>query len=169
MGPWDVMSAHFVDRKSPPPGLSSFIRIRLGWITPDRVVQVRPGETRKVLLWPLAEQGKVLAVKIPLANGQYYLVENRQPIEYDKGLPDSGILIVKVNPSAVEGTGTARIMDADPSSFNFEHATYKPEQAGRRTFIDRENTIAVVALSEKGKKMEVLITTPDASARAALR
>jgi hypothetical protein len=60
-------------------------------------------------------------------------------------------------------------MDADPSSFNFGHATYKPKPAGRRMFIDRENNIAVVALSEKGKKMEVLITTPDAAANAALR
>lgn len=169
MGPWDVMSSHFVDRRGPPPSISSFTRIRLGWIRPDQVVQVRPGETRKVLLWPLAEQGKVLAVKIPLANGQYYLVENRQPIAYDRGLPDSGILVVRVNPLAVEGTGTARIMDADPSSFNFEHATYTPDPPGRRAFIDGQNKVAVVALSQQGKKMEVLVTTPDAAQEAAPR
>ena len=90
MGPWDVMSAHFVDKKGPPPGLSSFTKIRLGWISSRQVVQVRPGETRKVTLWPLAEKGKVLAVKIPLPGDEYYLVENRQPIKYDRALPDSG-------------------------------------------------------------------------------
>ena len=169
MGPWDVMSAHFVDRKSPPPGLSSFTRIRLGWITPDRVVQVRPGETRKVLLWPLAEQGKVLAVKIPLGGGQYYLVENRQPIEYDKGLPDSGILIVKVNPSAVEGTGTARIMDADPSSFNFEHATYKPEPAGQKGVHRSAEQRRRRGPERKGKKDGGADHHAGCAARAALR
>ena len=166
MGPWDVMSAHFVDKQGPPPGLCAFTRIRLGWIHADQVVQVRPGETRKVLLWPLAEKGKVLAVKIPLADGRYYLVENRQPIGFDKVLPDSGLLIVLVDPDALEGTGTARIMDADPSSSNFQHATYKPGPVEKSTFVDRRYHIAIVAANQQGKKMEVLITTPEGAAAA---
>ncbi len=32
MGPYDIMSEHFVKREDPPPGLSSFTKIRLGWI-----------------------------------------------------------------------------------------------------------------------------------------
>jgi len=160
MGPWDVMSAHFVDRKGPPPGLSSFTKIRLGWISSEQVVQVRPGETREIMLWPLAEKGEVLAVKIPLNADQYYLVENRQPIKYDKVLPDSGILVIKVDPNAVEGTGTARIMDADPASPNFQHATYRPDRKNRKKFVDRENGVAVVALSADGKNQRILVTTP---------
>jgi hypothetical protein len=160
MGPWDVMSAHFVDRKGPPPGLSSFTKIRLGWISSERVVQVRPGETREIMLRPLAEKGKVLAVKIPLNADQYYLVENRQPIKYDKVLPDSGILVIKVDPNVVEGTGTARIMDADPASPNFQHATYRPDRKNRKKFVDRENGVAVVALSADGKNRRILVTTP---------
>ena len=160
MGPWDVMSAHFVDRKGPPPGLSSFTKIRLGWISSEQVVQVRPGETREIMLWPLAEKGDVLAVKIPLNADQYYLVENRQPIKYDKVLPDSGILVIKVDPNAVEGTGTARIMDADPASPNFQHATYRPDRKNRKKFVDRENGVAVVALSADGKNQRILVTTP---------
>jgi hypothetical protein len=160
MGPWDVMSAHFVDRKGPPPGLSSFTKIRLGWISSEQVVQVRPGQTREIMLWPLAEKGDVLAVKIPLNADQYYLVENRQPIKYDKVLPDSGILVIKVDPNAVEGTGTARIMDADPASPNFQHATYRPDRKNRKKFVDRENGVAVVALSADGKNQRILVTTP---------
>jgi len=161
MGPWDVMSAHFVDRKGPPPGLSSFTKIRLGWISSEQVVQVRPGETREIMLWPLAEKGDVLAVKIPLNADQYYLVENRQPIKYDKVLPDSGILVIKVDPNAMEGTGTARIMDADPASPNFQHATYRPDRKNRKKFVDRENGVAVVALSTDGKNHRILVTTPE--------
>ena len=112
------------------------------------------------MLWPLAEKGEVLAVKIPLNADQYYLVENRQPIKYDKVLPDSGILVIKVDPNAMEGTGTARIMDADPASPNFQHATYRPDRKNRKKFVDRENGVAVVALSADGKNQRILVTTP---------
>jgi len=160
MGAWDVMSAHYVDKNGPPPGLSSFTKIRLGWIAPGQVLQVLPGETRDAVLWPLAESGKLLAVKIPLTGGSYYLVENRQPIRYDRVLPDAGILVVKVDPSAVEGTGTARIMDADPASPHFTHATYRHDRSGRRKFVDRVNGVAIVALGAEGQKRTVLVTTP---------
>jgi len=161
MGPWDVMSSHFIEKKKPPPGLSSFTRIRLGWISPDQVLLVNPGETQSGLLWPLAEQGKILAVKIPLSAGQYYLVENRQPINYDRVLPDSGILILKVDPNAVEGTGTVKVMDADPSSPGFKHATYRPDQRNRNVFIDKENNVAILTLRMEGGKLEVLVTTTE--------
>ena len=164
MGAWDVMSAHYVHRDGPPPGLSAFTKIRLGWITPGQVVQVLPGETREVVLSPLAEEGKWLAVKIPLAGGRYYLVENRQPIRYDSVLPDSGIQVVRVDPHLVEGTGTARVMDADPSSAYLGHATYRHDKPGRKKFVDRENGVAVVALGAAGKKRTVLVTTPERAA-----
>jgi hypothetical protein len=164
MGAWDVMSAHYVDRNGPPPGLSSFTKIRLGWISPEQVVRVRPGETREIALSPLAENGKFLAVRIPLSGGRYYLVENRQPIRYDSALPDSGILVVMVDPNALEGTGTARIMDADPSSSHFQHATYRHDRSGRKKFIDKENGVAVIALGAAGKKRTVVVTTQEKAA-----
>lgn len=161
MGAWDVMSAHFVDRKGPPPGLSSFTKIRLGWISSEQVVRVAPGETQKVTLGPLAEKGDILAVKIPLEGGRYYLVENRQPIHYDKVLPDSGMLVIKVDPNAEEGSGTARIMDADPSRPYLRHATYRPDLKARRAFIDKTHGVAIVALGYEGKRLSILITTPE--------
>ena len=161
MGPWDVMSAHFIEPKKPPPGLSSFSKIRLNWIASDKVLLVKPGETQRGLLWPLAEQGKLLAIKIPLSAGHYYLVENRQPINYDRMLPDSGILILKVDPDALEGTGTVKVMDAEPGSPGFKHATYRPDQRNRTVFIDKDNDVAILAVRSEGKRIEVLVTTPE--------
>lgn len=155
------MSAHFVDRKGPPPGLSSFTKIRLGWISSEQVVRVTPGETRRVALAPLAEKGGILAVKVPLEGGRYYLVENRQPIQYDKVLPDSGMLVIQVDPDAEEGSGTARIMDADPARPYLQHATYRPDLKARRAFIDKTHGVAIVALGYEGKSLSVLITTPE--------
>jgi M6 family metalloprotease-like protein len=172
MGPWDIMSHHFVERTRPPQGISSFTKIRLGWITPDQVVRVNPGSSQSVFLSPLSKKGTTLAVKIPLKQSRndgwshFYLVENRQPIGYDRILPDSGLLILKVNLDTVEGSGTVQVMDADPSSPDFSHATFKLGVNNRNVFIDKKNNLAIIPLwSEKGNQ-GVLVTTPEKSSDA---
>ena len=161
MGPWDVMSSHYVRPDSPPPGISSFTKIRLGWITTEQVELIRPGESRFVTLSPLEMKGKTLSVKIPLEGGLYYLLENRQPAGYDKVLPDSGILVVRINPAAVEGTGTATIMDASPGTPNLSEATFKQDHAGRDMFTDPRNNIVVIPLWPEKENLEVLVTSSD--------
>ena len=161
MGPWDVMSSHLIQRDAPPPGLSSFTRIRLGWITDDQVVHVKPGEEKRVTLVPLAKGGNPLVVKIPLQGGIYYLLENRQPIGSDRLIPDAGLLILRVDPEAMEGSGTVRIMDADPGSPRFAHATFLPDKGKRGCFLDKQNNIAVIPLKMQGEDLEILITTPE--------
>ncbi len=169
MGIWDVMSSHLIKRDQPPPGLSSFTRIRLGWITEEEVVVVRPGEERRIVLRPLAKGGSPVAAKVPLKGSLYYLLENRQPIGYDNRMPDSGLMILKVNPEVMEGTGTVRIMDADPGSPRFSHPTYQPAKAGRDIFMDKENNIAIIPVGMQGMDIEVLITTPERASSAARR
>ncbi|RJR27226.1 MAG: hypothetical protein C4582_00850 [Desulfobacteraceae bacterium] len=158
------MSSHLIKRDLPPPGISSFTKIRLGWITEDQVVIVRPGEEKKVTLAPLAKGGSKLAVKIPLRGNRYYLLENRQQIGYDRVLPDKGLLILKVDPAAMEGSGTSVIMDADPDSPGFSSATFQPGKAKRNLFEDRDNNIGVVSVAMHGEDMELLITTPEKAA-----
>jgi len=122
------MSSHLVKRDEPPPGLSSFTKIRLGWISENQVVFIKPGEEKRVILEPLAKGGTPLVVKIPLKGNTYLLVENRQPIGYDRVMPDSGILVLKINPDAIEGAGTVRIMDADPATPVVFKWTYKLDE-----------------------------------------
>jgi M6 family metalloprotease-like protein len=174
MGPWDIMSQHFVKKGEPPPGISSFTKIRLGWIGKHQVQIVKPGETSSAFLAPLSKGGELLVVKIPLADGTYYLVENRQPIGFDKSLPDSGILILKVNPQAAEGYGTVKVMNAGGSR-DFSNAPYKLEQNNRNIFIDnalpglfQKNGIAIIPLWKEKDNLGVLITTPEHS-EAAIR
>ena len=160
MGTWDVMSAHYVGKGSAP-GISSFTRMRLGWITPEQALPVRPGEERGAFLDPLAKGGKTLVVKISLPGGQYYLVENRAPVGSDKVQPDSGLLVLRVNPAAQEGTGTAKIMDADPASPNLTRPTFRLDQEKRNLFLDKENNVAVVPLWEQGESRGVMVTTAE--------
>lgn len=160
MGPWDIMSQHFVKQGEPPPGISSFTKIRLGWIRRDQVRIVQPGETTHVVLAPLSQGGELLTVKIPLDDGTHYLIENRQKTGFDKVLPDSGILILRVNPEATEGYGTVTVKSAGGER-NFTQATYKLESANRDIFIDREHNLAVIPLWYQGTGLGVLITSSD--------
>lgn len=172
MGPWDIMSQHFVKKGEPPPGISSFTRIRLGWIGKDQVRIVKPGETEFIQLSPLSKGGQSLVVKIPLDDGTYYLIENRQPVGSDKMLPDSGIIVLKVNPEADEGYGTVEVKSASGSS-DFANATYKLEINNRNIFIDnsfsgffQRNKIAIIPLWKEKDNLGVLITTPEHSEAA---
>jgi len=166
------MSQHFIERTKPPQGISSFTKIRLGWISPDQVLWVNPGSTQWTFLSPLSKRGKTLAVKIPLRQrwtggwSHYYLVENRQPIGYDRLLPDSGMLILKVSPDVTEGSGTVKVMDADPDSPYFSHATFRLDQSNRNAFIDKENNVAIIPLWPDKGTQGVLITTPEKSSDA---
>jgi len=133
---------------------------------------VNPGSTQWVFLSPLSQKGGKLAVKIPLqqrwsANGNhYYLVENRQLTGYDRLLPDSGILVLKVDLDVMEGSGTVKVMDADPDSPYFSHATLRLDRNNRNVFIDKKNNVAIIPLwSDKGTQ-GVLITTPEKSSEA---
>jgi len=170
MGPWDIMSQHLVRKGEPPPGISSFTKIRLGWIKEHQVQIVKPGETSFAMLSPLSRGGETLAVKIPLDDGTYYLVENRQQTGFDQILPDSGMLILKVHPQEDEGFGTVKVMSAGGSR-DFVHATYKLELHSRNLFVDnaglfKKNIIAVIPLWKEGDHLGVLVTTPEQSAAA---
>lgn len=166
------MSQHFIEKTKPPEGISSFTKIRLGWISPDQVLQVNPGSTQCAFLSPLSREGKTLAVKIPLKQkrssnrSHFYLVENRQPIGYDIILPDHGLLILRVNLDSIEGSGTVKIMDADPNSPYFSHATFRLDRSDTNAFIDKEQNVAIIPLwSDKGTQ-GVLITTSEKSSDA---
>jgi hypothetical protein len=166
MGAWDIMSQHFVVQGGLPPGLSSFTKIRLGWIQADQVVFVEPGTSAMTFLAPLSKKAKTLTVKIPLSWGDYYLVENRQHAGYDRALSDTGLLVLKVSPRADEGYGTVKIMDAAPSARHFANATYRLDAPGREAFVDEGNRLAVIPLWEEEGSLGVLITAADKKATA---
>jgi len=155
-----------VKREEPPPGITSFTKIRLGWISPGQVVVVKPGDTAYAFLSPLAQKGDTLVVKIPLSGGRYYLVENRQPIGYDRILPDSGLLLLKVNPNAVEGSGTVQVMNANPSAHHFSQATFQLHSRNRNLFLDKGNNLAMIPLWPEGDRQGVLITSQEKSEEA---
>jgi hypothetical protein len=159
MGFWDPMSCHFYKWEVPPPGLSSWTKIRLNWMDPAKIAVVKPGENREVLLGPLEDgTSETLAVKIPLSETTYYLVENRQPIGFDKYLPGSGVLIMYCDdriPECRYGKSPVKLVNANPSIPNLEGAAF---DLGRRdSFTDEKNHLQIRLLEKKGKTYKIIV------------
>ncbi len=160
LGPWDIMSQHFLERSQPPPGFSLFSKIRLGYVRPDQVTLVRPGDTALVRLAALAAGGPILGVKVPLSRGRYLLVENRQRLEIDRVLPASGVMIYEVDESRQEGAGQVRAMNADPAAPNFSRAPFGVEEQARIAYVDAKKNVAVIPIAQEDADYVVLVTSP---------
>lgn len=164
MGFWDPLSSHFPhDRSLPPTGLSSWTKLRLGWIDPAQIALVYPGETATLKLDPLVgPPAETLVIKIPLSEHTYYLLENRQAVDSDRYLPADGVLLTYADDrvhECHEGEAPVKIVDANPSVEYFNDAAF--DVGANDTYIDADNNVAIVLLSKDDLSYEILITTPD--------
>jgi M6 family metalloprotease-like protein len=164
VGFWDPLSSHWpYDRSLPPTGLTSWTKLRLGWIDPDQIALVYPGETATLRLDPLVGgPAEILVIKIPLTEHTYYLLENRQAVDSDANLPADGVLLLYADDrvhECLDGQAPLRIIDANPSEPYFNDAAFDID--GQATYLDPDNNLAIVLLSKDGLSSEVLITTPD--------
>ena len=126
MGFWDPMSCHFYKREFPPLGISPWTNLRLGWADTKQVRVVKPTERTELLLGPLGDgSSEVLVVKIPLSATTYYLVENRQPVGFDRYLPGHGVLVMYADDMIAEcrrGQAPVKLVNADPTIPRLEGA-----------------------------------------------
>jgi M6 family metalloprotease-like protein len=98
LGKWDVMGrgAYYGDPPgSSPAHPSAYNKIKLGWMDPSNVRTVTT--TSELTLSPLElTSNHTSAVKIPLQAGRYYLVELRDRVGFDQGLPSPALMITLV-------------------------------------------------------------------------
>jgi immune inhibitor A len=159
MGFWDPMSCHYFKRESPPPGISSWTKIRLNWIPQSKIKVIKKGEKAEFILGPLEDgSSEILAAKIPISDYTYYLIENRQPIGYDKNLPGSGVLIMYADDMIAEcrhGKAPVKLMDADSSVPHLGGAAF---DIGKRTsFQDEINRVRIDLKEEIGNSYRILV------------
>lgn len=161
MGFWDPMSCHFYKRELPPPGISSWTKIRLNWIDQSKIKVVKQGEKAEVILGPLEDgSSEIIVVKILISETTYYLIENRQPIDFDKNLPGSGILIMYADDNIAEcrhGKAPVKLMNADPSVPHLEGAAF--DTGKKDTFQDEKNRIKIQLKEKIGDSYKILIST----------
>jgi M6 family metalloprotease-like protein len=159
MGFWDPMSCHFYKWEVPPPGTSSWTKLRLGWIDPEQVRVVDPKQETEVLLGPLQDASSgVLVVKIPLSASTYYLVENRQPIGSDRYLPGHGVLVMYADDSVAEcrrGRTPVKLVNADPAVARLEGAAF--DLPARPSFTDRERRLRISLLDKQDNAYRVRV------------
>jgi M6 family metalloprotease-like protein len=160
MGFWDPMSCHFYKAGVPPPGISSWTRMRLNWIDQSKIKVVKPGQKTELVLGPLEDSSsEVLVVKIPLSATTYYLIENRQPIGCDKYLPGSGVLIMYADDSVAEcrhGKAPVKLINADASIPHLEGAAF--DIGKRDSFRDEKNKIAIQLKQKTRDSYRILIS-----------
>jgi immune inhibitor A len=160
MGFWDPMSCHYWRRDAPPPGISSWTMLRLGWLDDSRVRTVRAGEEAEVVLGPLRDaSARTNAIRIPISASRYYLVENRQPLGYDRNLPGSGVLVLFADDAVAEcrhGQAPVKLVDARPSLPRLEGAAF--DAAGKNVFRDAANRVTVRIEEQFGDAFRVHVS-----------
>jgi hypothetical protein len=161
MGYWDPLSCHFYKRNIPPPGISSWTKLRLGWIPQERVRVVDPKEESEIVLGPLENgSSETLVIKIQLSESTYYLIENRQPIgNFDSHLPGKGVLIMFADDRIGEcrhGESPVRLMNADPAVPYLQGAAF--DLPGKEVFIDKKNKIEIRIVEKIGDSYKIRIS-----------
>ncbi len=161
MGYWDPMSCHFYKYYFPPPGISSWTKLRLGWIAPEKIKVLDPKKTSEIVLSPLEDGASdTLAIKIPLTKTTFYLIENRQPIgNFDPNLPGKGVLIMYADDNVGEclfGKSPVKLMDADPSVPYLRGAAFDLPNKG--VFTDKENGIEIRLVEKVGDSYKIRVS-----------
>lgn len=160
MGFWDPMSCHFYKWSQPPPGISSWTKMRLNWIDRSKIRTVKPGERVEIVLGPLEDgSSDILAVKIPVSETTYYLIENRQPIGCDRVLPGHGVLIMYADDNVAEcrhGEAPVKLMNADPLRPHLEGAAF--DVGGNDSFVDEKNNVRIQLKEKTGNSYRILIS-----------
>jgi M6 family metalloprotease-like protein len=159
MGAWDPMSCNQCLQRPGIPGVSSWTKLRLGWLDEKKLRTVSAGESTAIKVGSLSDAASsTLAIRIPLTPLTYYLVENRQPVGFDKNLPASGVLIMYGDdgiPEPRRGKGPVRLINADASVLNLDGAAF--DVAKNSTFSDPDRDVKIQVMKKVGASYDVRV------------
>lgn len=94
MNTWDVMDyGSYNGNDCVPAGYTAYERIFAGWLTPTEISTM----TEITDMKPLATHPEAYILYNEANKDEYYLLENRQPVDFDKGLYGHGLLVVHVD------------------------------------------------------------------------
>jgi M6 family metalloprotease-like protein len=164
VGAWDLMGYSRLHRNSPPQ-LSSWSRIKLGWLNSSSIetIDINSSGYPK-LLYPLempSSEPETKAIKVLITTSIFYLVEYRNQTLSDKYLPESGVLIYLCDESASNAAlYSVRIIDISRSGFQpvTELKTYPDAALGDgERFSDPVNGIQIVISHPNGSLPKVTV------------
>lgn len=95
MDAWDLMDyGNYNGDGYLPAGYTAYEKMTCGWLSP---VELGNDSVEVKDMKPLADGGQAYLIRHPQYANEYYLLENRQPVGFDKLLPGSGVLITHVD------------------------------------------------------------------------
>lgn len=157
VGFFDPMSCHFYELRQGPPGVCAWTKLRLGWIEPEKIVQISRGASKTVQLAPLSRgKSRVLAIRLPIDENTYYLIENRQPLGPDRNLPSHGVLISYCDDRIAEcrhGKSPIKLVNADPSVPELRGAPFTLER--KNIYGDEKRGISIRLIAKRGDSYKI--------------
>jgi len=95
MDAWDLMDyGNYNGDGYLPAGYTAYEKMTCGWLTPIVLGKESVDATD---MKPLADGGQAYLIRHPQYENEYFLLENRQLVGFDKQLPGSGVLITHVD------------------------------------------------------------------------
>jgi M6 family metalloprotease-like protein len=159
VGAWDLMARGAWNGKPPgssPAEMLAWDRIFLSWITPQHILNVTKQTRMNVTVDPIesASSGiQAVEIQTPSQDSKhYYLVEVRQRIGYDKGLPDSGVLITYIDETK---SSPVEVINANQTASTLNTA---PFQVGQE-YTDAKNNLIVSIVSTNNSSYSIVVDT----------
>ena len=110
MNIWSVMDyGSYLDNSHTPSGYTSYERWFSGWMEPTELKEM----TTITGMKPLATTPEAYVLYNEGNKNEYYLLENRQPIDFDAKLPGHGMLVLHVDYN--EGSWGSNVVNTDPN------------------------------------------------------
>lgn len=158
VGRWCLMGSgcwNGQPRGSCPAHPMAWCKARLGWLSGRGTHTVYSSESASIE--PLeAASGAFQALKIPVTDGTYYLLEVRAKRGFDSWLSSEGVVICMIDESKHSGEGIVTVIDAEPSTTTLDDAAW----TYGRTFRDLKNGISIAIESFVGPSYKVRIERP---------
>ena len=157
VGLWSLMAAGSWggpdNDGSAPTGLEAWTRTKLGWLLAE-LVSVEPDAFVQTLD-QIGDTSGPRALQLKTEGKSYCLIEVREKIGVDKYLPDSGVLITRIDEAKGSGKGVVKVVDCHPGTETIDDATCEINESWQ----DKENSIYVKVIGEQGTSYTIAVAS----------
>ncbi len=161
VGLWSLMAAGSwggpKEDGSAPTGLEAWSRTKLGWLSPEPV-SVELGMFVQTLS-QIDDSDGTRVLQLATQDRSYYMIEVREKVGVDKHLPDSGVLITRIDESKGSGKGIVKVVDCHPETETIDDAACKADDSWQ----DGQNSVYVRVVARSGTGYIIAIANESVS------
>ncbi|UCE10598.1 MAG: M6 family metalloprotease domain-containing protein, partial [Candidatus Thorarchaeota archaeon] len=136
-----------------PTHMTAYSKLMLDWYADNEIYDLTSGSYEATLTSSYNQTSGLRVIRYNVSEEYYYLVESRYQMGFDSGIPESGVLITRVD--TTKGSGQGIVQVRTDSIYSLSLATWTPGQE----FVDEVSGFAVEVLSQEGTSFRVRVTT----------